>query len=86
MTRAGRPAMFDRALYSLLGGFLATSILGLAIWLAVLERSYHPRIHRYGPGVTIPQVGDSELDLNHPAEGFSLWCQTGSRNVRLWPR
>jgi len=34
---------------------------------------------------TILQVGDSKLDFNHPEGAFSIWWQSGGRNVRLWP-
>lgn len=74
--------MFDRAFC---GVFLAIGILGIAIWGVTFEHNYHPRIYRYGPEVTILQVGDSELDFNHPAGGLSVWWQSERRNVRLWP-
>lgn len=31
------------------------------------------------------QVGDSELDFNHPPGAFSIWSQSWRRNVRVWP-
>ncbi len=75
--------MFDRAF---LGVFLGICILGVAIWLALFEHNYHPRIYRYSEDVIILEVRDSELDFNHPAGAFSLWWQGDRRNVRLWPR
>jgi len=66
--------------------FLSIAIIGTAIFLAITEYNYHPRIYWYSEDVTILQIGDSELDFNHPAGGFSLWWQTNRWNVRLWPR
>lgn len=51
-----------------------------------MEHNYHPRIYRYSEEVTILQVGDTELDFNHPERTFTIWWQSGSRNVRVWPR
>lgn len=83
MTPGRRGDMFNRAFRAV---FLVIAILGIAIWLAIFEYNYHPRLYRYNADVMILQVGDSELDFNHPAGAFSLWWQTASRNVRLWPR
>ena len=83
MTRAGRAAMFHRAF---LGVFLAIAVVGVATWLAIFEHNYHPRIYRYSPEVTILQVGDSEVDFDHPEGAFSIWWQSGRRNVRVWVR
>lgn len=55
---------------------------GLHTWLAV----YHPRIYRYNKGATILQVGESGLDFDHPPGAFTIWWQSGDRNVRVWPR
>ena len=46
--------------------FLTIAIIGSITWLAILEHNYHSRIYRYKEGVTIFQVGESELDFNHP--------------------
>lgn len=54
------------------------------IGCAILEYIYHPRIYRYSEDITILQVGDSELDFNHPRGAFSIWWQSGGRNVRVW--
>jgi len=66
--------------------FPAIAIIGTITWLAVFEHNYHPRIYRYAKDVTILQVGDSELDFNHPPGAFSVWWQTGRSNVSDWPR
>ena len=42
------------------------AIIGIITWLAIFEHNYHPRIYRYNEDVTILEVGDSELDFNHP--------------------
>jgi len=55
--------MFDRPFWAV---FLSIAILGTAIWLAIFEHNYHPRIYRCDEAVTILEVGDSELDFNHP--------------------
>lgn len=83
MTRIGGLNKFDGAFWAV---FLAIAVLRTAIWLAIFEHNYYPRIYRYKADITIVQVGDSELGLNHPAGGFSIWWQSGRRNVRLWPR
>ena|GEM_PF-4451002 len=36
--------------------------------------------------MTILQVGESELDFNHPEGAFTIWWQSGRRNVRVCPR
>jgi len=73
----------DRPFWAL---FLSIAIIGTITWLAIFEHNYHPRIYRYGEDVTILQMGDSELDFNHPPEAFSIWWQSGRSNVRVWPR
>ena len=66
--------------------FLSIAIIGAITWLAILENNYHPRIYRYSEDVTILQVGEGELDLDHP-KGLCIICwQSGRRNVRVWPR
>ena len=75
--------MLDRTFWAV---FLAVAILGIAIWLTIFEYNYHPRIYKYSRDVIIIQVGDSELDFNHPPGAFSLWWQNGQKNVRVWPR
>ena len=82
MTPPRSRAMFDRTFWVV---FLFVAIFGTAIWLAIFEYNYHPRIYRYSEDVTILQVGDSELDFNHPKGAFSIWWQSRDRNVRLWP-
>jgi len=52
----------------------------------IFEHNYHPWIYRYNQDVTILEVGDSELDFNHPEGAFSILWQSGRRNVRIWPR
>jgi len=66
--------------------FLSIAIIGTITWLAIFEHNYRPRIYRYSEHVTILQVGDSELDLNHPEGAFTIWWQSGRRKVRVWPR
>jgi len=66
--------------------FLTIAIMGTITWLAILEHNYHPRIYRYSEDVTILQVGESELDFNHPEGMFTIWWQSGKCNKRLWPR
>jgi len=66
--------------------FLSIAIIGTITWLAIFEHNYHPRIYRYNEDVTILQVRESELDFNHPPGAFSMWWQSGRRNVRVWPR
>jgi len=34
-------------------------------------------MYRYNEEVIILEVGDSELDLNHPEGAFTIWWQTG---------
>lgn len=75
--------MFDRTFWAI---FLSIAILGITVWLAIFQYNYHPRIYRYAEGVTVLQVGESELDFNHPEGALSIWWQSGDRNVRLWPR
>ena len=65
--------------------FLTIAIIGSITWLAIFERNYQPRIYRYNEDVTIIQAGDNELDFNHPPGAFSIWWQSGKKNVRLWP-
>lgn len=81
--RAGDGEIFDRAFW---GVFLAIAILGAAIWLSIFEHNCHLRIYRCNEDVMILQIGDGELDFNHVAGAFSIWWQSGRRNVRLWPR
>jgi len=66
--------------------FLSIAIIGTITWLAILEHNYHPRIYRYNNQVTILQVGDSELDFNHPERTFGIWWQSARRNMRVWAR
>jgi len=73
----------DRSFWA---AFLSIAIIGTITWLAIFEHNYHPRIYRYNEDVTILEVGDSELDFNHPPGAFSIWCQSGEMNVRVWPR
>jgi len=73
----------DRSFWA---AFLSIAIIGTITWLAMFEHNYHPRIYRYSEDVTILQVGDSELDFNHPEVGFSIRWQSGRRNVRVSPR
>jgi len=75
--------MLDRTFWAV---FLAIAILGIAIWLTIFQHNYHPQIYRYSADVTILEVGDSELDFNHPPGAFSIWWQSGRRNMRVWPR
>jgi len=65
---------FDRPFWSIL---LSIAIIGTITWLAVFEHNYHPRIYRYSEEVIIFQVGDSELDFNHPQGAFSIWRRVG---------
>jgi len=65
---------------------LPIAIIGTITWLAIFEHNYHPRIYRCNEEVTIVQVGESEVDFNHPPRAFSIWWQSGRRNVRVWPR
>jgi hypothetical protein len=73
----------DRSFWAV---FLGIAIMGAITWLAILEHNHHPRIYRYSEEVTIVQIGDSELDFNHAEGAFSIWWQSGRRNVRVWPR
>jgi hypothetical protein len=73
----------DRSFWAV---FLTIAIIGTITWLAIFEHNYHPRIYRYNEDVTILQVGDSELDFNHPEGAFTIWWQSRRRNVRVWPR
>jgi len=73
----------DRSFWAV---FLAIAIIGAITWPAIFEHSYQPRIYRYSEEVTILQAGDSELDFNHPPGAFSMWWQSGSRNVRASTR
>ena len=66
--------------------FLSIVIIGTITWLVIFEHNYHLRICRYSEEVTTLQVGDSEPNFNHPPGAFSLWWQSGRRNVRVWPR
>jgi len=75
--------MLDRTFWAV---FFSMAIIGSITWLAIFEYNYHPRIYRYSRDVTIVQVGESELDFNHPPGVFSFWWQSGKRNVRVWPR
>jgi len=52
----------------------------------IFEHNYHPQIYRYNEDVTILQVGDSELNFRHAPEAFSIWWQSGRRNVGVCPR
>jgi len=74
---------FERSFWAV---FLPIAIIGIITWLAIVEHSYHPRIYRYNEEVTILTVGDGELEFNHPSEAFSIWWQSGRRNVRVSPR
>jgi len=60
-------------------------IIATLVWLAILEHNYHPRIYDYNGIATILQVGESELDFNHPPGIFTIWWQSERKNVRLWP-
>jgi len=51
--------------------FLTIAIIGAITWLAIFERNYHPRIYRYNRQLTILEIGESELDFNHPPGGCS---------------
>ena len=73
--------LFDRPFWAV---FLSIAILGIATWLAIFEHNYHPRIYRYNEDVMILQMGGSELDFNHPSEAFTIWWQSGGRNVGVW--
>lgn len=64
---------------------LSISAIGTITWLAIFEYNHHPRIYRYSEDVTILQIGDSELDFNHPPGAFSIWWQSGNNNLRMWP-
>jgi len=61
--------------------FFAIAIIGTITWLAIFEHNYHPRIYRCNEEVTILQVGESELDFNHPEGTFSIWWQSGRRHL-----
>lgn len=74
--------MFDRTFWVV---FLFVAIFGTTIWLAIFEHNYGFRIYRSSEHVTILQIGDSELDLNHPEGAFTIWWQSGRRNVSIWP-
>ena len=52
---------------------LAIAIIGAITRLAILEHNYHPRTYRYREEVTMLQVGEAELDFNHPEGVFSIW-------------
>lgn len=65
---------------------LSTAIIGITTWLAIFDHNYRPRIYRYNEEVTILQVGNSELDFNHPPGVFTVWWQSGDTSVRVWPR
>jgi len=73
----------DRSFWAL---FLSIATIGTITWLAIFEHNYQPRICRYSKEVTILEVGESELDFNHPPGAFTIWWQSGNRNMRLWPR
>ncbi|MGB5933768.1 MAG: hypothetical protein WBH57_11975 [Anaerolineae bacterium] len=73
---AARAGIFDRPFWAV---FPAIAILGITICLAMFEYNYHPLIYRYTEDVTILEVGDSELDFNHPPGAFSVWWQSGSK-------
>jgi len=82
--KATGPVMHvDRSFWAV---FLTIAIIGTITWLAIFQHNYHPRIYRYNEDVTIVQVGESELDLNHPPGVFTIWWQSGDTNVRVWPR
>jgi len=83
MTQATGRGVLDRPFWA---AFLTIAILRIAIWLAIFEHNYHPRVYRYSEGVTILRVGDSELDFNHPPGAFSICRQSERRNMRVWPR
>ncbi len=72
----------DRSFWAV---FLSIVIMGAITWLAIFEHNYHPRIYRYSEDVTILQVGGSELDFNHPDGMFTIWWQSGTKSVRIWP-
>jgi len=55
----------------------AFAAVGTITWLAIFEHNYHPRIYRYSEEVTILEIGNSELDFNHPPGAFSIWWQSG---------
>lgn len=74
ITPPRRADMLDRPFRAV---FLAIAILGTAIWAAIFEHNYHPRIYSYNEDTTILQVGDSELDFNHPPGVFTIWWQRG---------
>jgi hypothetical protein len=80
---AARAGIFDRPFWAV---FPAIAILGITICLAIFEYNYHSLIYRYTEDVTILEVGDRELDFNHPAGTFTIPRQTGRRNMRVWPR
>jgi len=63
----------DRSFWAV---FLAIAIIGTITWLAIFEHNYHPRIYRYNEEVTMPQVGESELDLKHTPDKFSVSWQS----------
>ena len=66
--------------------FLTIAIIGTVTWLVIFKHNYHPRIYRHSEDVTVLQVGESELDFNHPPGAFSTWRHSGRRNVTVWPR
>ena len=51
------------------------TVIGTITWLAIFEYNYRPRIYRYNEDVTILQVGESELDFNHPPGVFTICWQ-----------
>ena len=83
MTPAAPTDMFHGTFWAV---FLAIAILGIAIWLAIFEHDFHPRIYGYNEEATILQVGGSELEFNHAEGMFTIWWQSGERNVRVWPK
>jgi hypothetical protein len=73
----------DRSFWAV---FLTITVIGTTTWLAIFERNYHPRIYRYTKEVMILEIGDSELDFNHPEGAFSIWWQSGRRKGELGTR
>ncbi|MGB5932201.1 MAG: hypothetical protein WBH57_03920 [Anaerolineae bacterium] len=83
MAPAAPADMFDRAFWAV---FLAIATLGIDIPLVIFEHNYLPRIYRHSKHVAIVQIGDSELEFDHREGVFTIWWQSGRRNLNVWPR
>jgi len=82
MAPAASADMFDRAFWAV---FLAIATLGIGMSPVIFEHNYLPRIYRYNEDVAIVHMGDSEVDFNSPEGVFTIWWQSGGRNVNVWP-